>query len=81
MTFTCLRLRWKSVHYLETKDEALLALQFVGLGEDRHLRAGTCGVGCQPQRQFTKQLKLPDFNRLRLTMMSAPPPPAPTVGG
>jgi hypothetical protein len=27
MTFTCLRSRWRSVHYLETKDEALLALQ------------------------------------------------------
>ena len=45
MTFTCPRSRWKSVHYLETKDEALLALQFVKLGEGRHLRAGTCGVG------------------------------------
>jgi hypothetical protein len=41
MTFTCPRSRWKSVHYLETKDEALLALQSVGLGEGRHLRAGT----------------------------------------
>jgi hypothetical protein len=45
MTFTCLRLRWKSVHYLETKDQALLALQFVKLDEGQHLRAGTCGVG------------------------------------
>jgi hypothetical protein len=27
MTFTCLRSQWNSVHYLETKDEALLALQ------------------------------------------------------
>jgi hypothetical protein len=27
MTFTCLRSRFKSAHYLETKDEALLAFQ------------------------------------------------------